>query len=108
VEQSRAVGDEHLIEEPALRGVGDLDVMIDVDAGIDDRAGMPPGGDVVSGCHDEGTEAELTTAHRDGPAGGLMPSGSTKRAERTPMAIPSPPAALRSLLQSPPHTTGCC
>ena len=35
------------------------DVMLEIDAGVGLRAGMPPGGDVMSGRIEEGAESEL-------------------------------------------------
>lgn len=37
--QARAVGHKHLVKQAALGGLGDLDVVVDVGAGIDLRSG---------------------------------------------------------------------
>jgi len=44
-----AVGQENQIELGALRGLGNLDIMLDVDVGVGLRAGMPPLCHVMAG-----------------------------------------------------------
>jgi hypothetical protein len=61
--QARRVGDEQLVEQAALGGPRDPHVVVDVGPGIDLRAGVPPGGDMVAGGHDEGAEAQLASGH---------------------------------------------
>jgi hypothetical protein len=49
VPDARAVGDEDLVEQAALGRLGQLDVVVDVDAGVGLRARMAPGRDVMAG-----------------------------------------------------------
>jgi hypothetical protein len=63
VGHARGVGHEHLVEEAALGELGHFDVVVDVHAGVDLRAGVPPGGDVVAGGHDERAKAQFSFAH---------------------------------------------
>jgi hypothetical protein len=37
--------------------------VVDVDAGVDLGAGVPPRGDMVAGGHDEGAQAEFALRH---------------------------------------------
>ena len=54
-----AVGEEDHVELGALRGLRDLDVMLEIDAGVGLRPRMAPGCDVMAGRIEEGAEPEL-------------------------------------------------
>jgi hypothetical protein len=60
VPDAGAVGHEHLVEQAALGGLCECDVVVNVHAGIGLGLGVAPGGDVVAGGHDESAEAELS------------------------------------------------
>jgi hypothetical protein len=53
------VGEEDHVELGALGGLRDFDVMLEIDAGVGLRLGMPPGGDMMTGRVEEGAEPEL-------------------------------------------------
>src|SRR5580704_16605871 len=59
------VGQKHHVELAALRGAGDVEIMLEIDAGVRLRAGMPPRRHMMAGRIEEGAEPHLAFAgHR--------------------------------------------
>ena len=59
------VGQEHHVEFAALRRAGDFEIVLEIDAGVGLRAGMPPRRHMVAGRIEEGAEPHLAFAgHR--------------------------------------------
>src|SRR6185436_1213918 len=54
-----AVSQKNQIKFGALRSLGDFDVVLDVDVGVDLRAGVPPRRDVMAGRIEIGGEPHL-------------------------------------------------
>lgn len=57
------VGDEEHVELAALGGVQELAVVSEVQAAVRAGRGVPPGGDVVTGGQEEGSQTERTACH---------------------------------------------
>ncbi len=56
------IGEEHHVEFAALGGARDLEVMLEIDAGIGLRARVPPRRDVMAGRIEESAEPHLAIA----------------------------------------------
>ena len=64
---AKIVGEKHHIELAALGGAGDLEIVLEIDAGIRLRARMPPRGHVVPRRIEKGAEPHLTFAAHGAP-----------------------------------------
>src|SRR5215470_15932237 len=59
---AHVVGEEHEIELRAFGGLRQLDVVLEVDAGVGLRVGVAPRGHMVAGRIEEGSEPHLAWA----------------------------------------------
>ena len=59
------IGQKHHVELAALRGAGDVEIVLEIDAGVGLRTGMPPRRHMMAGRIEEGAEPHLAFAgHR--------------------------------------------
>ena len=56
------VGQEHHVELAALRGAGDVEIVLEIDAGVGLGARMPPRRHMMAGRIEEGAEPHLAFA----------------------------------------------